>query len=269
MADGLGALEWSVRERESTVLIEASHDGRPIVWKALRPSADRMARARFAREYAVLRSIRHPNVVRTLTPEGSFDGAFAMPRLEGTTLREWLARHRAMPSEIALHVGRGMLHGLDVLHRVGVVHRDVKPENVFYGREPGESVSAARAIIIDLGVAHAVGVPLTAEGMIVGTLRYLAPEQIDGGRIAAPTDLYAVGLCLFELLTGTSFHERSLRRTWDLERRLGGLDGARRRNMATCEPLLRTALRRDPAQRFQSAAQMLAALDAASEGRTR
>ncbi len=262
MADGLGSMQWEgVAERESTVLRETVlSDGQRVVWKVLRRSADPITAARFAREYAVIRSVNHPNVVRTLTPEHTFRGAFAMPRLVGATLREWLHRNGPMPSVIATHVVIGLLEGLSTLHAVGVVHRDIKPSNVFYGHEAAELVSASRAILLDLGVAHSAGGPLTAEGMIIGTPRYLAPEQIEGGAIDARTDVYAAGLCLFELLTGAAFHDRSLRRTWELERRLSGLDLSQSENLTPHLKVLRTALRRDPAQRFRSARLMAQAL---------
>ncbi|HEV2372580.1 MAG TPA: protein kinase, partial [Streptosporangiaceae bacterium] len=155
---------------------------------------------RFVTEAKSVARLSHPNVVAVF--DQGADGRslyLAMEYVPGRTLRELLSeRGRLGPAE-ALTIMDGVLAGLAAAHDAGLAHRDVKPENVLLG---------ARAVkVADFGLATLVsGESYTKSGMIIGTAAYLAPEQVAGRRADARTDIYAAGVMLFELLTGTQPH---------------------------------------------------------------
>jgi serine/threonine protein kinase len=235
-------------------------DGRRVVRKALRGGALIEERARFAREFATLRAVSHRSIVRTLTEEAEFDGSFLMPLLVGATLRAWLERIGPMPQEVLRWVVTDVACALEHLHGRGIVHRDVKPHNVFFGRELFEPVTEARGILLDLGIATG-GASLTREGFVVGTPRYLAPEQVAGGRVDARTDVYALGLVVFEMATGEPF--RAARHTEDVlpfERRASELGRHARRGLSPFEHVVARATELRPDARFGSAMDLALAL---------
>lgn len=155
---------------------------------------------RFLREAQIVSSIKHPNVVDISdygeTPEG---GAFCvMELLRGRTLAEAIDQSGAFSAEEALGVALQICHGLHHSHETGVVHRDLKPQNIFIcdpknGKEPVVK-------LIDFGVARA-GNRITVAGAVLGTPEYMSPEQVRGSHIDAGADLYALGIIIFELLT--------------------------------------------------------------------
>lgn len=170
-------------------------------------------RERFRREAQAVARLSHPNVVSVFdTGEDRFAGAggeaggpvpyIVMEYVEGRPLRsvldEDVARFGAMPTEKALRITADVLAALDASHEMGLVHRDIKPGNVMMTRR--EQVK-----VMDFGIARAVqsGVTsMTQTGMVVGTPQYLSPEQALGRGVDARSDLYSVGVMLFELLTG-------------------------------------------------------------------
>jgi serine/threonine-protein kinase len=169
---------------------------------------------RLEKEALALAALDHPNLVRVLdvgiTPDGR--PFFVMPRLVGETLRDRLHREGPMAPAMACALFAGMLEGLDLAHERGIVHRDLKPGNLFLvGRPRALGATrgprpAERCVLFDFGIAklaHAPGDPTTG-AHVIGTPRYLAPEQILGGQVDARTDVYAAGLVLFEMLTGAS-----------------------------------------------------------------
>ena len=158
--------------------------------------------ARFLREVDTGGLIDHPGVVRTLGSGVADDLGDEAPYLvlefvEGQNLRELLAEVSPLSERLCRVIGARVARALDAVHAAGVVHRDVKPENVVI--TPDETVK-----LMDLGVAliQEEGQRLSQTGEFVGSLLYSAPEQLRGGRIGPATDLYALGLVLFELLTG-------------------------------------------------------------------
>lgn len=167
---------------------------------------DRLAAARLGREARTGGAIRHPNVCATLDAGTLEDGrAFvAMERLEGESLRHVLLRDGRLEPEQALEIAVQILAGLQAAHDHGVIHRDVKPENVFLHRENGR----VTVKLLDFGACRKIDLaadsqPLTLTGFVVGTPGYLSPEQAYGERdLDARADLFAVGLILFEALTG-------------------------------------------------------------------
>jgi serine/threonine protein kinase len=171
--------------------------GRPVALKFLATDSSEM-RARFLREATVLVSVSHPNVLRLLD-HGEEGGMpyHAVEFLSGGTLAGRIAHRLRLAPVESIDVALQVLAGLAACHQMGVIHRDLKPENVLFGDD-------GTVRIADLGIAHdpqAAGV-LTRTGMLLGTPRYMAPEQARGELVTASADLYAVGALLYHMLTG-------------------------------------------------------------------
>jgi serine/threonine-protein kinase len=152
---------------------------------------------RFSREVRLARRITPPHVAR-MHDLGTHEGhAFlTMEYVEGEELRALLARERTLPAARAAHIALAVCEGLAAAHSAGVVHRDLKPANVLV--EAG-----GRVVLTDFGIARAVVGEVMAQTQdVVGTPLYMAPEQVSGEPVDARADLYAVGLLLFEMLTG-------------------------------------------------------------------
>ena len=154
---------------------------------------------RFRREARVLDFVRHPGIVRIHDCGESKDGVFiVMELLDGETLQERLQEDERLLVEDLLPIVEALCDALASVHRVGIVHRDLKPSNVFLpaGGEPAVK-------LIDFGSAKPVeGADITQAGQIVGTIRYMAPEQVSGGRVDERTDVYAVGAIVYRALAG-------------------------------------------------------------------
>jgi serine/threonine protein kinase len=155
--------------------------------------------ARLRNEQRALGRLEHPNIV-AVTDAGATQGNvpyFVMERLDGETLAQRLRRVRRLSPVEALRVANGVLEGLSAAHEIGVVHRDVKPPNIFLA-------GGSRPKILDFGVAKIAdaGGAITARGVAVGTPRYMSPEQASGESVDGRSDLYAVGLILFEMIAG-------------------------------------------------------------------
>jgi serine/threonine-protein kinase len=162
-------------------------------------------------EGQALATLDHPNLVRVLDAGVTLDGRpwFAMPKLLGETLRDRLDRVGAIPPAEACSLFLGLLAGLDAAHAAGIVHRDLKPANLFLVPRPkrlGGAGERERVIVLDFGVAKIAGSAIepSTGAYVLGTPRYLAPEQVLGGAVDARTDVYAAGLVLYEMLTGSS-----------------------------------------------------------------
>ncbi len=179
---------------------------RPVAIKVLHPEVGRDAgmTARFTREAHSVSRLDHPNCVR-VSDFGTTDGGvryLVMELLSGHELKASLGQ--PWPVDQAIDVATQILDGLDHAHARGVIHRDLKPANVFVTVDHRGKTLAK---LVDFGIAklvdeEATSAPLTREGMVFGTPRYMSPEQITGGKLDARTDLYAVGLLLYELLAG-------------------------------------------------------------------
>lgn len=157
-------------------------------------------RDRFLREADALRKIDHPNVIRVLDA-GELDGApyLVMEALRGETVGHVLEHTPALPDDLALRYFREAAEGLAAAHRVGVVHRDVKPDNLFLVRNGNETMLK----VIDFGMAKVErDGGSSAEGLVMGTVQYMAPEQIVSEPVDARTDIYALAVVLFRMLTG-------------------------------------------------------------------
>jgi hypothetical protein len=176
---------------------------RRVALKLIAPeaAADDVFTKRFAEESRIAASIEHPNVV-PIYAAGEEDGVpyIAMRYVAGSDLgRRVEGEGRIDPERAAVLIAQ-VGNGLDAIHAAGLIHRDVKPANVLLSGEPGDE----HAYITDFGVARNVSTQsgLTQTGRFVGTLDYVAPEQISGGPVDARVDVYALGCLLFKLLTG-------------------------------------------------------------------
>jgi serine/threonine-protein kinase len=171
---------------------------------------DKQIRARFAREATILRRLHGPNLLAVLDsgempdPRGSAGGILylALPKVDGTALDRLLAQSGPLPLERALDVVLEVCVALSSAHSQGVIHRDLKPANVIL--EGGKKV-----IVVDFGMAKIVTgggtgtTALTVHNMVFGTPEYMAPEQARGDELDARCDVYATGVMLYELLTGS------------------------------------------------------------------
>jgi serine/threonine protein kinase len=176
---------------------------RRVALKLIAPeaAADEVFAKRFAEESKIAASIEHPNVV-PIYAAGEAEGVpfIAMRYVAGADLAKRLVREGRLEPAVAVELIAQIGSGLDAIHAAGLIHRDVKPANVLLSG--GEA--AEHAYITDFGVARNVSTEsgLTQTGRFVGTLDYVAPEQISGGEIDARVDVYALGCLLFKLLTG-------------------------------------------------------------------
>jgi len=184
--------------------------GRTVALKVSSASPDGRFEERLRFEGRALAQLDHPALPQVFDTDVTADGRpfVALERLEGTTLRDHLASRGRLPIAEAVRIAIEVLGALGAIHRAGLVHRDVKLDNVFLctaglGASP-------RVVLLDLGIAKpldpaspfAAGMVATAEGVVVGTPRSMAPEQLTFGRVDARADLYAVGVLLFWLVAG-------------------------------------------------------------------
>ena len=166
---------------------------------------NREASQRFKREMMASSRLAHPNIVRFTETGELDDGAcyLVMEMLQGESLGDRLARDHRIPWRQAIDILRGVLHGLDHAHQCNVVHRDIKPDNVYLADQGGEPVIK----LLDFGIAKFLaGDPddpaMTRAGLTVGTPAYLSPEQAVGGTITEASDLYSASVVLYEMLAG-------------------------------------------------------------------
>jgi serine/threonine protein kinase len=182
--------------------VDLAHDielERPVALKRLAENLarDEDLRRRFLREARLAARLAHPNVVRVFDV-GEDDGRpfIAMEYVEGETLAELVGRRGRLPAAEAATLGMQMCAGLAAAHAAGLVHRDVKPQNLLLGKDGVLKLG-------DFGIAAGHdGTRLTLAGTVLGTAGYLAPEQARGEQVTAAADIYAVGAVLYELLTG-------------------------------------------------------------------
>lgn len=224
---------------------------------------------RFELEVDVMRRVRHPCVVRIFDVGTSADGQpfFSMEFLHGETLEAWIRRLGPCSPETACQLLEGVCSALDQAHALSIVHRDIKASNVMVCEDEG----ARRVVLLDFGVAKlldAAGPGLTNSRVVMGTPSCMAPEQIEGGKTEARTDVYALGALLYFMLTGEpAFFDPSPIVTMHLHLRARPpLASAVAPVSAAVDEVILRALHKSPGDRFASAGAFFNALRGAVQG---
>jgi serine/threonine protein kinase len=211
--------------------------------------------ARFLREARAAGSLTHPNIVTIFETEEENGRYFiVMEYLEGDNLRQKMDREGALPPEEAVRIATQVLDGLAHAHSKGVIHRDIKPENIHL-------LPTGLVKITDFGIARLKYEPnLTMDGQIFGTPSYMSPEQVQGGAIDEHSDLFSVGVILYEMLAGYKpFQGDSvITITYNIVHTEPPSPPS---IPAPLEWVIRRALRKNPAERFHSALEMKQALE--------
>jgi serine/threonine-protein kinase len=239
---------------------EDTHLGREVALKILhrRFAQDAEFVERFRREASAAAGLQHPNVV-AVYDRGSFDGTWyiAMERVKGRTLKQLIGEEAPLDQRRAIDLTVQVLQAASFAHKRGVVHRDFKPHNVIVG--PDDS-----AKVTDFGIASAGASEMTETGSIMGTAQYLSPEQAQGQRVDARSDLYSIGIMLYELLTarvpfgGESAVSIALKHVSEPAPLVSDL---RPDIHPELDAIVARALVKDPNGRFQSAEEFVLALD--------
>lgn len=246
---------------------------RKVVIKILPPEmVSPMMLARFKREGEVTAKLQHPHILPVISA-GVRDGLvhYIMPFIEGESLRGRLEREKQLPVQDAVRILREVTDALAYAHRQQIVHRDIKPENIL--------IQDGHAVLADFGIASALtggasesGPRLTGTGMSLGTVGYMAPEQALGERnVDARADVYAVGVVAYEMFAGdppfTGATDQAIlvaHLTRDAQR----VDIVRPDTPPAIAAAIARALEKDPAARFQTAAEFRDALDSTTGGFT-
>lgn len=236
--------------------------GRAVALKVLPPHGGAAAVARFQRETEVTARLEHPHILG-LYGYGEHHGQLylVMPLIAGGTLEQRLRAEPAPPRDWLLARVLQVCSALDYAHRQRVVHRDVKPSNIFLRDEHW-------ALLADFGIARLLeSTRLTAPGLVVGTPEYMAPEHGQGLAVDYRADIYSVGILLYRLLAGHLPFRGSpidvMRQQVEAPLPPLGLDDPRREQLWT--PLLARALAKAPTARYGSAAELSAAIQAAMQ----
>ena len=241
-------------------LAEDAHLQRQVALKVLhsRYLQDKQFVDRFQREAEHAAGLQHPNIVAVF--DRGEDGAvnyIAMQFVQGPTLKELIDRGLAPDQAVALV--RQVLEGARFAHRNGIVHRDLKPQNVIVDGE-------GKAIVTDFGIARAGVSEITQTGSVMGTPHYLSPEQAQGFDVTPVSDLYSIGVILYEALTGRVPFEGdsavavAMKQVSQVPQRPSSINP---QISPALDGVVMRALEKDPGQRFQSADAFIAALDAA------
>ncbi len=237
---------------------------RKVAVKVLRPDlAATMGAERFEREIQVAARLQHPHILGVLD-SGESGGFFyyVMPYVEGETLRDRITRSGELPVSDALRLLGEITEALAVAHRAGVVHRDIKPENIL--------LSGRHALVMDFGVAKAVTEAsgrqqLTTAGVALGTPAYMAPEQATADpQLDHRVDIYALGVLAYEMLTGhPPFHGLTPQQTLAAQVTQAPVPVTQRRPgiAPVLDALIMRCLAKRPADRFQTADELVAALE--------
>jgi formylglycine-generating enzyme required for sulfatase activity/tRNA A-37 threonylcarbamoyl transferase component Bud32 len=234
---------------------------RPLAVKVLSPDLllSTTAQERFRREAETIASLSHPHIV-PLHFIGNANDIFylAMEYVDGESLADRLEREGRIGVEDTSRILREVASALDLAHRRGVVHRDIKPHNVLLERDSG------RALVTDFGIARtAENSSLTASGMVVGTPTYMSPEQVVGDKVDHRADLYALGIVGYEMLVGRPPFGGSTP-TEVLMKRVATpaepVERARPDAPPALAAVINRCLQQDPGQRFATAGDMVRAL---------
>jgi serine/threonine-protein kinase len=240
--------------------------GRPVALKVLRPAlAVTMGPDRFRREITTAARLQHPHIL-SVHDSGETEGLlwYTMPYVRGESLKERVKREGRLPLEEAIRITAEAGRALDYAHREGVIHRDVKPENILLTLD-GDT------LVADFGIARAVGPNenrLTQAGLALGTPAYMAPEQATGERgVDARTDQYSLAIVCYEMVVGRPPFEGTTAPAVIAKRFTSPTPSARAFRAEVPDQVdraLQRALSLDPAERFGSVAEFVRALGAAA-----
>ncbi|HEY7932890.1 MAG TPA: Stk1 family PASTA domain-containing Ser/Thr kinase [Solirubrobacteraceae bacterium] len=239
--------------------------GRQVAVKILhhRFAEDQEFVERFRREAQSAAGLSHPNVV-SIFDRGEWNGTYyiAMEYLPGRSLKQVVREHGALEPLSAINIVIQILHAARFAHRRGIIHRDLKPHNVILDEE-------GRAKVTDFGIARAGASDMTLTGSIMGTAQYLSPEQAQGHPVSASSDLYAVGIVLYELLTGQIPFDGETAVSIALQQVSAVPPPPSALNPSIPPPLdavVLHALAKDPAKRFTNADEFISALQTVRDG---
>ena len=244
--------------RGGMAVVYLAHDlrhDRPVALKVLHPElATALGADRFQREIHVAARLQHPHIL-TVLDSGETGGQlwFTMPFVEGESLRSRLARESQLPVEEAVRIAREAADALEYAHRHGVVHRDIKPDNIL--------LSAGHALVADFGIARALASQgeeqLTATGASIGTAAYMSPEQAAGEReVDGRSDIFSLGIVLYEMLAGTTPFAAATPQATIARRFTEDAAPIRKHRASVSEPIeraLQQSLARTAADRFSTA----------------
>lgn len=244
--------------------------GRPLALKVLRPeyARDQALAERFVQEARAAAAISHPNVV-SITDFGMIGRGqpyFVMELLEGQTLSSVMRERGPLAPEFVIGVARSVASGLAAAHEVGVIHRDLKPDNIIL---LGDATAPSALKVLDFGLAKLLGASrLTHDDVVYGTPQYMSPEQASGEELDARVDIYALGILTYEMLTG--------RVPFEADSYMGVLTqqiyaeptplSAHRQDLTaypTLEAIVLSCLKKRRDERISSMSELIAALDAA------
>ncbi|HKP48546.1 MAG TPA: serine/threonine-protein kinase, partial [Gemmatimonadales bacterium] len=270
--------------RGGMAVVYLAHDlrhDRPVALKVLHPEmAETLGTDRFLREIKLAARLQHPHIVSVHDSGTTVTGAagqqgrgtahlwFTMPYIEGESLRDRLRRERQLPIDEAVRITREVALALDFAHRHGIIHRDVKPENIL--------LVDGQALVADFGIGRALDAAgseqITNTGFAVGTPAYMSPEQSVGERdIDGKTDVYSLGVVLYEMLAGEAPFSGGSAQSITAKRLSGEIPSLRRLRPSVPEQLERvvlTALATIPADRFATPGQLAQALSPSVAGMT-
>ena len=252
-------LERTVARGGMATLFQATdmRDGRQVALKVphAEMEADPVLVERFRREHQIGRELDHPGVVKTYDGEHPSRLYMVIEWVDGRLLRSILNEERRLPIERATHFALEILDALDTMHKHGVVHRDLKPENIMVDAED-------HIKLIDFGIAmkeDARRITFVEISSTLGTPDYIAPEQVKGQRVDQRSDIYSLGVMLYEMLAGEPpfrgpnplavINERLLHDAEPVGERRGEVS-------PELEEILKRALEREPRNRYQTASEM-------------
>ena len=249
---GMGAV-YQARDRELD---------RMIALKVIRPelATDPAILQRFKQELILARNITHKNVVR-IYDLGEADGVrfITMEYVDGEDLRTMLRNHGKFSTSQAIPMIEQVCRALDAAHSEGVIHRDLKPQNIMRDKQ-------GRVVVMDFGLARSLGDSgMTQTGAIVGTMEYMSPEQALGAQLDQRSDIFSVGLIFYELLTGKSpYHADTaiaslMRRTREVAKPASDVENTVPRSLSA---IVSRCLEREPANRYHSVVELLQQLNA-------
>jgi eukaryotic-like serine/threonine-protein kinase len=242
---------------------------RPVAIKLLAEhlAEDEAFVARFRREALAAARLQHPNVVQVFDSGQDPDSGrhfIVMEYVDGPSCADMLRERKRMEVEETVRIVRDACHGLDYAHRAGVVHRDVKPGNLLLVEETGATKLA------DFGIAKAAEqTRITQVGSVLGTAAYLSPEQAAGEEAGPASDIYSLGVCAYQFLTGRLPHEYTSLTELALKQQQEGVEPItvhRPEVSRELDQAIRLALEREPSMRYSSALQMSKALEAGLHG---